>query len=170
MRTTHCANLARCIAQKPRLLTRAAAAALKGAPPSTPIDLTATSPISVEEDGFKFKISPRDERDQRKAHQVAQLAVWHAEKILAEAEIKAGQTRLKHAKRQYQAIVEEMGMGDVPLGSTDGEPRTKRPKSSRGRGGKAKATSQATAIPGRSTSAASASAVKGKGKAQEETA
>jgi hypothetical protein len=158
-------NLVHYIAQKPGLLTRAAAAASKGALPSTPIDLTATLPISVEDDGLNFNISARDEHERRKVRLASRLAISHAEIVLANAEIKAGQMRLKYAKREYQAVADDMT--EEPPESTDGEPRTKRPKSSRGRGGKGKAP-QVTAIPRDSKTATTN--VKGKGKARDDTA
>jgi hypothetical protein len=71
---------------------------------------------------------------------MAQLSVWREEIVLAEAEVKAGKARLKCAHREHQAILDEVG--DMQLGSTDGEPGPKRAKSSRGRGSKAMVSAQ----------------------------
>lgn len=145
--------------QRPGPITRSVTA--RGARPSTPIDLTLDSPISVEEDGLKFKISRRDHDEHRKARQSASLAFWRAEIMQIEAEIQATQTRLEYAQQEYEAILKEVS--GVALASTDGdgEPRAKRTKPSRGKGGKTKMTTSVATI---------SSASKGKEKARTDVA
>ena len=119
----------------------------RGARPSTPIDLTLESPISVEEDELKFKISKHDEPEHRKARQLARLAFWRAEIAQLDAEVQSAQTRLRNAQQEYEDILKEMSGVQVASTEGDGEPRAKRTKPSRGRGGKAKVTtSVATTI------------------------
>jgi len=127
--------------QFPDHLKSASAAAATG----SPLD-TAKSPLPSAEDAGQSRQSAvrrNHERELRMVNATSKASVWRADMLAAQAEIKAGQARLKYAEKKYLSALDDIRSPSPS--SSEGEPRAKRAKTAKARATKAKGKAKAKA-------------------------
>jgi len=89
------------------------------------------SPLPLVEDAEQSKQTLLQRNHERALHRVnaaSKASVWHAEMLLAQAEIKAAQARLKYAEKKYTTALKDVSSSSS---SDEGQPCTKRAKTAR---------------------------------------